>query len=93
MVTVRPLAGIDPANVTVPDAGARNASAEPSPMSMPRCCPAAYASPLTENPRRSGPSAGQAHAHAGEQAASAPTTAAASAASSFVALEANMPRP
>jgi hypothetical protein len=36
---------------------------------------------------------GPGHAHAGEQAASAPTTAAASAASSFVALEANMPRP
>jgi hypothetical protein len=93
IVTVRPFAGIDPAKVTVPDTGARNAAALPNPMSMPRCWPAAYASPLTENPRSTGPSAGQAHADTGEHAASAQTNAPPRHASHLVALEANMQRP
>jgi hypothetical protein len=42
MVTLRPLVGTLPANVTVPDAGATTVVPAPEPMSMPRCCPPAY---------------------------------------------------
>jgi len=64
IVTVKPFVGTDPAKVTSPVAGARITGALPSATSMPRCCPAAYASSLTEKPRSTGPSTGQDHAHA-----------------------------
>jgi hypothetical protein len=41
MVTLRPLVGTLPANVTVPDAGAATVAPLSAPMSMPRCCPPA----------------------------------------------------
>jgi hypothetical protein len=41
MVTLRPLVGTLPANVTVPDAGATTVVPASEPMSMPRCCPPA----------------------------------------------------
>jgi hypothetical protein len=64
IVTVRPWVGTVPAKDTRPEAGARIALDSRTAMSSPRCCPAAYASLPTENVRRTGPSAGQAHANA-----------------------------
>ena len=75
IVTVRPFVGTDPAKVTSPVAGARIAGALPSATSMPLCCPAAYASSLTEKPRSTGPSTGQDQAHAEEPETSAHPTA------------------
>jgi hypothetical protein len=71
IVTVRPCVGTWPAKVTAPPTGARTDLAPPRATSIPRCCPAAYVSPVTENPSRSCPSAGQVHAHAGVPATSA----------------------
>jgi hypothetical protein len=71
IVTVRPWVGTVPAKDTRPEAGARIALDSRTAMSRPRCCPAAYASLPTENVRRTGPSAGQAHANAGAPAHSA----------------------
>ena len=64
IVTVNPWVGSDPAKVTSPETGASAVAAVPSATSMPRCCPPAYLSLATENPRRTAPSPGQAHAHA-----------------------------
>jgi len=43
IVTLSPLVGTLPANVTVPDTGATTVVPASEPMSMPRCCPPAYA--------------------------------------------------
>jgi hypothetical protein len=64
-VTLKPLVGTLPANVTVPDTGATTVVPAPAPMSMPRCCPPAYGwSGSNEKPVRTGPRTGHVHAYA-----------------------------
>ena len=71
IVRLRPYVGSEPAKLTVPDAGARIDDPAGPATSMPRCCPAAYASPPSANGRRTSPSAGQDHAAAGPDRTSA----------------------
>jgi hypothetical protein len=67
MVTVKPLEGTEPANVTVPPAAASTGAPDSAPMSIPRCWPPAYGLPLSnENGRATGPFAGHVHAPAGD---------------------------
>ena len=56
IVTDLPLVGTVPAKLTVPAAGASTAVPVSEPMSMPRCCPAAYGcAGSNANPSRTGP--------------------------------------
>ena len=62
IVTVLPPVGTTPAKETVPLAGASTGVPLGAPMSMPRCCPAAYGSLPNANGRKTGPWTGQLHA-------------------------------
>jgi hypothetical protein len=65
MVTLMPEVGTVPANVTVPAAGATTGASAAAPMSIPRCCPAAYGCAGSKtNGWSTGPSAGQVQAPA-----------------------------
>jgi hypothetical protein len=60
IVTVLPPPGTVPAKDTVPDAGATTGAPVAAPMSIPRCCPAAYGCPgSNENAVSTGPVTGQ----------------------------------
>ena len=90
---VRPCVGTDPAKDTSPEAGARIDRPSRTATSMPRCWPAAYLSSSTEKARRTGPSAGQTHAHAGGEPMTSDQTSATPRQSAVrVALRANMDR-
>ena len=79
IVTDLPLAGTVPANVTTPPAGAWTTSAAPPPISMPRCCPAAYGcAGSNTNGSRIWPLTGQVQARAGAAAAKKTNSATAS---------------
>jgi hypothetical protein len=71
IVTPRPCVGSEPANATVPAAGARTGDPSSPPTSIPRCCPAAYASGPSVNGRSTAPSAGHVQAPAGPPSTSA----------------------
>jgi hypothetical protein len=64
IVTVLPPVGTVPAKETVPLAGASTGVPVGEPMSIPRCCPAAYGSDPNEKGRRTGPRTGQVQAQA-----------------------------
>jgi hypothetical protein len=70
IVTVRPWVGSQPANEITPPAGAGTSAPEAPPTSMPVWPCSWYSSPPNENPRSTGPSAGQVHAPAGVGATS-----------------------
>jgi hypothetical protein len=77
IVRLLPLTGTVPAKETVPPAGAATDVPEGAPMSMPRCCPAAYGSSPRMNRCKIGPRTGQVQASAGgtmTSATSAPAT-------------------
>jgi hypothetical protein len=59
IVTVLPPVGTVPAKETVPPVGASTGVPVGEPMSIPRCCPAAYGSDPNEKGRRTGPRTGQ----------------------------------
>src|SRR5712691_10346171 len=59
MVTVLPPVGTVPANEIAPETGAPTCASAGAPMSIPRCCPAAYGSDPNENGRSTGPFTGQ----------------------------------
>ena len=59
IVTVLPPVGTVPAKETVPPAGASTGVPVGEPISIPRCCPAAYGSDPNEKGRRTGPRTGQ----------------------------------
>jgi hypothetical protein len=76
IVTLFPEDGTEPANVTVPEAGASTVEPAVAPTSMPRCCAAAYGCAGSKRKGcRTEPVAGQVHALAAGASKSAASTA------------------
>jgi hypothetical protein len=69
-VSVRPFPGSQPANDTLPSAGASTVAPASPPMSIPLWPCSWYSAPPNSNPRSTGPSAGQLQAAAGDAATS-----------------------
>jgi hypothetical protein len=93
IVIERPCSGSVPAKRTSPPAGASTGSPASPAMSTPRCAPASYSPGASTNGRRTVPEAGQLHASADGEAASAAATAATVTANLCVATCENMRPP